>query len=249
MDSEYTEAHRLLLTYVRAVRAIQADVLASKFQLMTEELQLPNQPVLREYIATINFNLERYGFRIDAARDQASGDLQYVFVNTRFDDVIQNCTPYSPPELDAIKQLVDSIVEETKYAFCVPYGNAKQHIGGVLKQRASDAAFFLTKLIDDGWIEVTSHNRVVLSALALAELKLYLTDRFGVMTADDNLGKLLICQICGDLVTLGSKCPQPDCPSAFHRKCFAVSTRNGGVCPNMRCGGELTGMVDVGAEP
>lgn len=252
MDSQYTEAHRVLLTYLRSVRAISVDKLTAKFKILAEDLEIEvSDPLtsLREYIATINYNLERFGFKVETARDQALGDLQYVFVNAKFDDVIQKCTPYTPPELDAVKQLIDSIVEASLYEFCVPYGNAKQQAGSVLKLRASDAAFFLTRLIDDGWIEVTSHNRVVLSSAALAELKVYLTDRFGVMTAEDSLGKLLVCHVCGDLVTLGAKCPQSECPSAFHRKCYSVFARGRTECPNRRCGAVLEKMADVGAAP
>lgn len=228
-----TEAHRVLLTYIRALKAVPVAEATRKFALLAERFAL-DAPELAEYISTINISLERFGFKIDTVRDQALDALTYVFVNTRFDDVIQGCTPYTPPELDAVKQLVDNIVNAHDFAFCVPYGNAKQHVAAVLKVRAADADYFLRRLIDDGWIELSLLGRVVLSQISLTELRLYLVDRFGVYSVDDSLGKLLRCTVCRELVTLGQRCGE--CPATFHTRCLAVYSRNNDKCA---CGDDL----------
>lgn len=227
------EAHRVLLTYLRATKCVPVATVAAKFPLLAEN---GDENLLRQYISTINVNLERFGFKIDTVRDQRSDTLQYVFINTRFDDVIQACTPYLPPELDAVKQLVDNIVNSHDFAFSLPYGNAKQHTASVLKQRASDAELLLRRLVDDGWLAVSDRSRVLLSETALAELRIYLVDRFGVFSADDALGKLLLCVVCSSLVTTGTKCVQAECSAAFHSKCFTVYSRNHELC---QCGEAL----------
>lgn len=63
----YTEAHRALLTYIRAVKVVSADRLTAQFSLVAEQYSL--QESLRDFLATINVRLERYGFKIDSTWD------------------------------------------------------------------------------------------------------------------------------------------------------------------------------------
>ncbi|EEQ37686.1 putative non-structural maintenance of chromosomes element [Clavispora lusitaniae] len=238
----YTEAHRALLTYIRAVKVVSADRLTAQFSLVAEQYSL--QESLRDFLATINVRLERYGFKIDSTWDQDSGAALYVFVNTRLDDVIQSCTPYSPPELDAIKELIDTIVSAPGYIYACPMVNARQQIASTLKRPASDATYLLKQLVDDGWVSFTSHNRVVLAPAALAELRAYLEDRFGIFSTADPQGKLLVCNVCRGLVTLGQKCITGDCPTSFHDRCMASYQRGGHGCP--ACGKSLEETQSVG---
>lgn len=224
--------------------------IAEKFSIDTNE---DISGALSNHMALINVNLEPFGFKIDMARDQIRGEMMYIFVNTRFDDIIKNCTPYTPSELDAIKQLIDNIMA-SDFAFCIPHGNAKRLVGNVTKMNTSETSFFLMRLIDDGWFEITDQNRVILSTAALAELRLYLADRYGKFSSEDPQGKLLYCTTCGDLVTIGLKCPQEECNVAFHRRCHSVFARRGGAnlqCPNYsRCKGlvDESNAVIVGPE-
>lgn len=251
---EFTEAHRVLLTYLRAVRLVSASVMAEKFRLIAEHFTIETDDpaaTAREYISDINLRIQKYFFKVESARDQALGEVVYVFVNTRQDAVIQACTPYLPSELDAIKQMIDSIVA-ADFEFCVHFGNAKQQVASVAKLRLGDADYILAKLVNDGWFNITSNNRVVLSTAALAELKTYLVDKYGKFSVEDPQGKLLGCHVCGDLVTYGIKCDQSSCPVSFHNKCFTVFSRQ---TPDLRCPGacnsvlEEERLVKVGADP
>lgn len=219
--------------------------IAEHFSLRLEDLKSQ----LRDHMAAINVALEKFAFKIETVREQESGKLQYIFINTRFDDIIQGCTPYSPPELDAIKQLIDEIVNADDFEFCFPYGNAKQLVGSILKQKASDAAYLIARLVDDGWVEIHLRNRLVLLPASLAELKVYLVDRFGQFLAEDSLGKMLNCKTCGDLVTLGLKCESGECAVAFHRKCAEIFKRDNDVCPGVECLESLDKLVPVGPAP
>lgn len=252
---EFTEAHRVLLTYLRAVRHVSAPVMAEKFQRIAEhfEIETNGDPgsKAKEYISDINLRIQKYYFKVESARDQVLGDIVYVFVNTRQDAVIQACTPYLPSELDAIKQMIDSIVA-ADFEFCLPFGNAKQQVASVAKLRLGDADYFLSRLVNDGWFNITSNNRVVLSTPAIAELKTYLVDRYGKFSPEDPQGKLLDCHVCGDLVTYGIKCNQTSCSTSFHKKCFTVFSRQN---PELKCPGTCDSilsqelMLQVGADP
>lgn len=253
---EYTEAHRVLLTLLRTVRSIDVSLLTDNFKLIAEHFEIQTEdPVatLRQYISDINQRIQKYHFKIEATHDQVLGETVYVFINTRQDAIIQGYTPYLPSELDAIKQLIDSIVA-SEFEFCVPYGNAKQQIASVAKLRLNDTDVFITKLVNDGWFEITSNNRIVLSTAALAELKVYLVDRFGKFSREDDQGKLLACHVCGGLVTYGVKCGKSSCHISFHKKCLTVFSRQKPdlQCPNFtQCSNVLEGdlLAQVGADP
>lgn len=235
---EYTECHRALLTYIRSVRSISAERLEKRFDVLASALGAPEGPEsMRQHIAAINVQLERFSFNIALIRD---GDvLKYVFINTRFDEAIQGCLPYLPPELDAIKQLIDNIINAHGFEFGVPFSNAKHHAAAVLKLRASEADYLLNRLLSDGWMEMRA-NRITLSALSLAELNSYLIDRFGILSLDDALGKLLLCKVCEALVMRGHKC---ECPVAFHTKCLTMHQRSHETCD---CGHSLQSLNRVG---
>lgn len=243
---QYGEIHRILVTYVRAVRTVPADVLTRKAEILGAKFGLETEPqvLLRDLISTINVNIEKLGFKIDVVRDQDTSVVRYVFVNTRFDEFIQGCTAYTPAELDAIKHLIDSIVESREYAYSVLYAMAKQQTTAVLKQRTSDAVVLLRRLVEDGWFEMTDLDRMVLSLLCLAELRTYLDDKYGVLTDSDAQGKLLRCNVCEELATMGRKCR--GCHVAFHHKCYTVYERGHDQCPNGQCRESIRETVVVG---
>lgn len=248
MASPITECHRVLLTFIRARKIVLEDEMDKKFPILAAHFGLDqeNPSLLRDHISTLNVALEKFAFKIETIRDQQSRKIQYVFINTRFDDVIQGCTPYTPPELDAIKHVIDEIINASNFKFCFPHGNAKQLVGSILKLKASDSGYFIARLVDDGWIDITDLNRLVLAPASLAELKVYLGDRYGYFLAEDTLGKLLVCHTCGDLVTLGLKCKSHNCGSSFHEKCGEVYMRSNDGCPSSTCSDNLENMVTVG---
>ncbi|OBA19346.1 hypothetical protein METBIDRAFT_13640 [Metschnikowia bicuspidata var. bicuspidata NRRL YB-4993] len=185
MSDEFSEAHRVLLTYLRAVKCISADDLLEKFSVLSTHFGIDtSKPMeaMRDYIAEINVQIARAHFKIASIRDQETDIQHYVFINTKSDEVIQACTSYTVPELDTIKHLIDSIVNSHDYAYALPYGNAKQQTTTLLKQKASELDLFIRRLVDDGWINLTDQNRLVLSCASLAELSTYLQDRFGVFS-------------------------------------------------------------------
>lgn len=239
----------MLITYVRAVKSVSADAMARKVAILTNHFDLDQTDpaaLLRDLISTINVNIERFGFKIDAVRDQANNSVIYVFINTRFDEIIQGCTTYTPAELDTLKQVIDGIVTARNYAFSMLYAMAKQRTTAVLKQKTSDGVNLMQRFVDDGWLEITDLGRVVLSALCLAELRTYLDDKYGFFSDSDLLGKLLRCHVCGDTVTLGCKCDRSECPVAYHKKCLSVFQRNGEECPGNDCSSSILETTVVG---
>lgn len=248
----YTEAHRILLTYIRGLKVVSSESLLQAYQTLCQEMDLETgsdiQVSLSTFISEINMKLDKFNFRISSIRDQSTEEILYVFVNTEFDEAIQDCTNYTPPELDCIKQLVDNIINSHGYVYSLLYKITKQLIMGVLKVKGSDADFFLQRMVDDGWIELSAHKKVVVSSATLVELHGYMIDRFGVFSQADSAGKLLECVLCKELVMMGKKCANNECYKAFHNKCYTLYIRDQTECPNRACERLLGDTITVGVQ-
>ncbi|EGW31117.1 uncharacterized protein SPAPADRAFT_156828 [Spathaspora passalidarum NRRL Y-27907] len=228
--SEYTDIHRVLLTYIRSCKYIYHHELLETFQTIYTNLsgESPHEEPLQQlnkYLADINSRISPHGFKIERKNNELTGELCYIFINTVGDDIIKQNTLYSPPELDTIKQIIDDIVEAPEYKFSLGKVNVQQKIANSLNKTLKEASNLVDRLIDDGWFEVTLDDRMTLSIKTIAELKDYLIDRHGSST---NEGKILICQQCKEIVTLG--CKHED--YFFHFKCYDVYCRNNNIEPD-----------------
>lgn len=236
----YSDVHRVVLTYIISVRFISFTELQLKFNTIIEkfgERILDNttlQDVLQEHISTINGKIAPHGLKIDKVRHQVSGEIYYVMINTGSDEVIKGNTNYSVNELDAIKQIIDELIESNGIDFSIGVINATQKVAGGLNKTMKEAGVFINKLVDDGWFSLTFNDRLVLSIRSLSELKRYLVDRYGINNLESN-GKLFTCHQCNEINTLGLHCPISDCLVNFHYKCLEIYMRNQdneGKCPN-----------------
>ncbi|KAG2736703.1 hypothetical protein G9P44_000793 [Scheffersomyces stipitis] len=233
-----SEIDRVLLTYLRSVKAISHGSLIEKFSyiltnlsnsedLSNQQLDLSNQqlePLLDKHIASINTNITQHGFKIDRRKDEISGVLYFVFINSISDDVINSSSNYTVPELDTIKRIIAELVEAYGFQFSIGRVNAKQRVASSLNKSLAEADFFVDRLIDDGWFVSTKDERLLLSIRALSELKTYLVDTFGT-TADADGGIMHLCQHCKELVTLGKTKLEGDIRLSFHYKCYDVYSR------------------------
>lgn len=244
----YAESHQILLTYIRAIRDVSRTRLLGKFALIADEFALvtPEDSVaslLDDHILAINARLEPLGMKIDELRHQVSAVPYYVFVNTKLDDTIKGATGYSAPELDAFKQIIDDVVDAGN-AFSVGLVNAHQKVAACTSRPQKEAAFFVDRLVDDGWLELSTMDKLVLSIRALSELETYLMERFGARADYNDDCKLYVCGQCREIVTLGFTCGDLKCPIGFHQKCLDIYRRNDGSgelkCPQFgSCGGKL----------
>lgn len=262
---EYSEVHRVLLTYIISVRYISHNELDQKFGTIVHKLNpdLLNdktlEDVLQEHITSINSKVSSHGLKIDKIRHQVSGQLYYVIINTISNEVIKGNTNYSVNELDTIKQIVDELVESSGIEFSIGVVNATQKVAGGLNKTMKEAGSVITKFIDDGWFSLTFKDRLILSIRSLSELKRYLIDRYGISNSETN-GKIFSCHQCNEINTLGIGCPVVDCQINFHYKCLDIYMRNEsnkGRCPNYsNCsynwpGNELSNMdpTRIGVDP
>lgn len=218
------EIRHILLNYIMAVRCISESRLVEKFDIIKKEYSLEGDelPLIKKYITDINFQLKNYYFKIDESKSQLTGESYYVFITTKQDPFLQGSTFYSPIELEAIKAIIDEVIENGDQ-FSVGLVNATQKIVSLSNKTLKEANTLIAKLVDDGWFILTNEDRIILSIRCLSELKSYLVDAYGIKTESDPQGKLLPCKVCDTFVTIGYKYPTHSLN--FHFKCFEIYQR------------------------
>lgn len=219
------EIDRVLLTHVRSCKYIKQQHLQNDFDYILNRLspELPeNGESLDHHLASINGAITRHGFKIDRRTHEISGDLYYIFINTISDEIIKSSTNYTVKELDAIKTIIDDIIESNHFA--IGRVNAQQRISNTLNKTLREASAFIDKLVDDGWFTLTREEKLLLSIKSLCELKHYLIDRHGILTATTK-GKLYMCKQCNEMVTMGYK---GEDGLSFHYKCYDIYNRTAG---------------------
>lgn len=223
--TEYDDTHKVLLNYIMAVRYIDQSKLLEQFSIILEEYDndlLPEEENLKKYISTINVKLQSYDFKIDELRHQITGMTNFIFITTKQDEFIKSNTPYSPPELDAVKGIIEEIIEND-YHYSIGLVNACQKVSQNLNKSLRESNNFLSTLIDDGWFELTNEDKLILSIRSICELKNYLIDTFGIYKEDDKSGKILTCDVCNQIITLGLK--NLNDFKKFHYRCFEIYKR------------------------
>lgn len=229
----YSERHRVLLTYLRAERAVPTLELLHTFDAIATHFEAETGLAsLRADVATINVHLEKLGFKIESLNHD--DESFHVFINSRSDAAIQQATLYTPTELEAIQALVDVLVDRKS----VPVSEATARLQSVTK-RSSEV---LLELLCAEWLHIKD-NRVGLGVAAIAELRPYLVERFGIKSFEDPLGKLMVCKVCDGLVFSGKLCK--NCPTFFHEKCLGLFQRTKEDCD---CGAPITETAEVGSE-
>lgn len=184
--------------------------------------------------------------KIAQTRSQVTNEAHYVFVNTVSDEAFKTNTSLTAIELDAVKKLIDEMFE-SGLSFSLGLVPATQVVAGALNRSMRDSGAFIEDLVDQGWLTITIHDRVVLAIRALCELERYLIDRYG---SAEQEGSVYSCFQCKDIVTIGQKCRL--CCTAFHYKCGQVwlAANKMGSCPRGGCGFDWNEPAEtIGVEP
>ncbi|RLV85984.1 Non-structural maintenance of chromosomes element 1 [Meyerozyma sp. JA9] len=249
----YGEVHRTILTHVRACKVIgrvqlEADLqqIVAAVSQTTDSGDDSDQAKIDDFISTINSRITNHGMKITQSRSQVTNETYFLFVNTLSDDIIKTNSTYSVGELDAIKKLIDEIFE-SGLSYSIGLVPATQVVAATLNKPMREAGVFIEDLVDQGWLNITVHDQVILSMRGLCELERYLLDRYGITEQD---GSVYTCFQCKEIVTLGRKCCR--CHTAFHYKCGDVWLKSAklGQCPREGCDFDWNNAAEIiGVDP
>ena len=110
-----------------------------------------------------------------------------------------------------------------------------------------EAELSLRAFVSEGWLELSPTGWYSLSPRSIAELQQYLLDTYNVPDEEGvPTDRVKSCHGCKELLTIGQRCENLDCPIRLHDVCsegfFRMSRQR--KCPS--CGGEWEGNRFVG---
>ena len=110
-----------------------------------------------------------------------------------------------------------------------------------------EAELALRAFVTEGWLELSPTGWYTLSPRSIAELQQYLLDTYNIPDEEGvPIDRVKSCHGCKELLTIGQRCENLDCPIRLHDACtegfFRMSRQR--KCPS--CGGDWEGNKFVG---
>ncbi|KAL4939314.1 hypothetical protein BDV06DRAFT_38255 [Aspergillus oleicola] len=183
----------------------------------------------------------------DPTNESYTPDRVYALINTTSDSLTQLATTYTPDEISFVKRVLDKMFEgnnsrlcegmvvssieavqqakvsgeNRRYSSAATQATQTQGTQGGAAQSLSmtQAEGVLKQLVEEGWFEKSRKGFYSLSPRGLLELRGWL-----VATYNDEEGgrnqKIKFCAACRDIVTVGQRCANRDCPGRLHDHCM-----------------------------
>ncbi|PWY85036.1 hypothetical protein BO70DRAFT_428601 [Aspergillus heteromorphus CBS 117.55] len=168
----------------------------------------------------------------------------YALVNTTSDALTQLATTFSADEIAFVKRVLDAMFEtyNTRRAEVMVIssmqalqlakvsgseagrresgvqGQGTQAGGAAQSLTMSQAEMMLKQLVEQGWFEKSRKGYFRLSPRGLMELRGWLVATYN----DDAEGirKVKFCAACKEIITVGQRCEDRDCPGRLHDHCI-----------------------------
>ncbi|KAL1979986.1 hypothetical protein VTN96DRAFT_4832 [Rasamsonia emersonii] len=176
----------------------------------------------------------------------AAPDRVYALVNTTSDPLTQLATTYTPDEIAFVKRVLDAMFETYNTRRCEAMvvtgiqamqlarasgdanrresnGAATQASQGGAAQSLSmsQAETMMNRLVEEGWFEKSSKGFYSLSPRGLMELRGWLVETYNDEDEDGHrANRIKFCAACKDILTVGQRCANRDCPGRLHDTCM-----------------------------
>ncbi|ETN46777.1 uncharacterized protein HMPREF1541_00966 [Cyphellophora europaea CBS 101466] len=226
------------------------------------------QDDLDAYISKTNMALSPLDMEIRSTLHQLTRERIYALVNTTSDPIMQLATTYSADEIAFVKKMLDAMFDGAanrgkNELMCLSgiqvvqlaKNTGRRETQGDATQpnqprlTGHEAEELVRKLEAEGWLEKSESGFYTLSARALMELKGWLVETYNEDEDGQDgirLQKIKFCHACKEIITVGQRCPQSECPCRLHDICtqnFFRSQRSR-TCP--LCKTEWDGKSYVG---
>lgn len=246
MFSNHNGVRLALLAFIRRRRYVTLSCLLELFPHLCSHHEIDptefDESYLIVLINEINLEIKQDGFMIDSLRDQETDDTIYALVIETSDGLQGDVLQYPRAGMKWMIEIVDRIVNSPEYEYTVAIDRSLYASGS--RNLESECRHLISRLVTDCILRRTDQGKLVISSQGLMTLSSFLVKKYGVYSASNTLGKLLVCANCDKLVTLGMKCREPECPISFHLGCYNES--NDMPCPTERCTQLLKDCMKVG---
>jgi hypothetical protein len=232
--------------------------------------------MINSMVQAVNARIASLDFEIRSTRNQTDRTLTYALVNTTSDTLTQLATAFSPDEISYIKRVLDSMFEDnnTKIREVMAIkGMSATNLAKAPRNRQSqvvdaeeedaqaenvksikhdEAEKVLLQLVTQGFFEKSRKGYYSLAPRALMELRTYLKETYNEPPAEDDdepppIIRIKDCEGCREIVTVGLRCNNRECPVRWHDGCANQYFRGqGGVSKCPGCDTVWTGNVFVG---
>ncbi|KAK5957014.1 hypothetical protein OHC33_001383 [Knufia fluminis] len=214
-------------------------------------------------ISAANDALSPLDFEIRSAFHQDTRETYYALVNTTSDALTQVATIHTSDEIGYVKRLFDEMFDanntERREAMCIAGKDALNLVRAGRRETqtqqngesqtkfnltAHEAEILLSKLVAEGWLEKSAKGFYSLSPRGLMELKGWLVETYN--DEENDIRKIKSCEACKEIITVGQRCPNRDCPVRLHDICTQAFFRvqRNRICPT--CKTEWDGKHYVG---
>ncbi|GAB7366408.1 hypothetical protein MBLNU230_g8205t1 [Neophaeotheca triangularis] len=191
-------------------------------------------------IAQLNEQLTTLDFEIRATTHQQSKEQVWCLINTSGDGIAQLATGFGAEELAFVKRVLDLMFERynTRAAEvmavtsmqALKVARPRESLGAGRTQAAvatngvtiREAERVLEGLREEGWLELSEAGFFSLSPRALMELRGWLVETYNGVEVDEEgeeeevVKRIRHCKACGNIVTVGQRCPDLDCEGRLH---------------------------------
>ncbi|KAH8601599.1 Nse1 non-SMC component of SMC5-6 complex-domain-containing protein [Bisporella sp. PMI_857] len=203
------------------------------------------------YIAAANSALSPFDYEISSAQHQLTKTRIWAVTNLQSDAMTQLATTHSPEEIGYIKRVLDAMFEtyNTKRREVMAITSMQALKKEVVKPRREDveegmqegrgltvqeAEKCLGQLVGEGWLELSRDSYYSLTPRALMELRGWLVATYNSNEEEEEEGgqKIKFCEACKEIVTIGQRCAEVECPMRLHDVCLGAFWKSK---PNKQC--------------
>lgn len=174
----------------------------------------------KNFVDVVNVSLDKLELHFRAFEDQRTGQKIYSIINLKGDAVAQMATEYNPAEIAYFKALVEQIMLAPRFKYSVSSLVAMREISMIkpkINIAKSQVEVVLSTFVARGWLVKSKSGRYSLSPRSLLELRPYLQSNYPE--------RVLLCSLCGEILTIGVACVHEGCNCKMHPSCFKKYTK------------------------
>ncbi|KAJ5116699.1 hypothetical protein N7456_001047 [Penicillium angulare] len=193
----------------------------------------------------IRSSLRQTSKRNDEENTESAPTRVYALVNTTSDSLTQLATSYSADEIAFLKRVLDYMFETNNTRLCegmviTPMQAVNLRTATEANRRRStmtetqpaqggaannlsltQAETMMKQLVEEGWFEKSEKSYFSLTPRGLMELRGWLVAEYNDDESDGRRAdRIKFCAACKDIITVGQRCGDRDCPGRLHDHCM-----------------------------